>query len=263
MQTSVQDLSPAIQGMPADAGFRDIVSRTPGANVKQVTTITLSGVPNASAAYTVTVQGVPASYTTDASPTLQELYDGLIAALQGNAYIHNKTVVVTGNGSTVMTLTAVEAGVPFTAAETADPGNNMVLATPTPNVTGNPIPFGFGLAQSLTNAAQAVLPSATGFLFAGVAVHKQKAQQNAVEAARYEAGESVSVLKKGRIWVWSEQAVGPGDPVYLRHTANGANVPGQFRKDADTARADQITTGARWASITTGAGLALLEVNIP
>jgi hypothetical protein len=122
------------------------------------------------------------------------------------------------------------------------------------------IDFGVGLA--IANTGLVALPAAASFVFDGVSIMKHKAQSNADNLAKYDAREAISVLRKGRIWVYSEQAVNPTLAVYLRHTANGGNTPGNFRVDADTAKADQITT-AKWVSVTTGAGLAILEVNLP
>lgn len=123
------------------------------------------------------------------------------------------------------------------------------------------IGFGVGLVQTAVEG-QTALPSATGFVFEGVSVQTNKPVQNATGEAQYDAGEEITVLRKGRIWVYAEVAVAVNDPVFLRHTVNGALVPGDFRNDADTARADQITN-ARWITATTAAGLAQIEINIP
>lgn len=83
----------------------------------------------------------------------------------------------------------------------------------------------------------------------------------AATTADYVDGEEVPVLSMGGIWVYSEQAVTDGAPVYLR-TASGAGgaVLGAFRTDADTATAvlvpgayfkrDSAAAGAAWAEFT-------------
>jgi hypothetical protein len=78
----------------------------------------------------------------------------------------------------------------------------------------------------------------------------------------YPAQYAFSVMRKGTVWVWSEQAVSPTDQVFVRAIASGDEKPGNFRKDADTANAAQLK-GARFASTTTGAGLVLLEIDLP
>jgi hypothetical protein len=122
------------------------------------------------------------------------------------------------------------------------------------------ISFGFGLA--ILSTGLVAVPSSTGFTFVGIARQKHKSTPNSTAVAQYDIGEAISIVRKGRIWVESEQAVNPTLSVFLRHTVNSALVPGNFRVDADTAKADQITN-AKWVSVTTGAGLAILEVNQP
>lgn len=257
-QLDYNDLAVAIEGGLADAGFHDSISRSPGANVAQVSTITVDTAVN-STAYQFVVNGVPINFTSDASATIAEIHAGLLAAAQGSAFLKN--VVTFAGASPNITITADVAGVPFTVTES---DANLSLVATTANVTGNPIRFGRGLAEGLSQNL-AALPSATGFLFAGVSVQKQKSQANANDIAQYVSGEAVSVLRKGRIWVLAEQIITAiSDPVFLRHTTNaGTTAQGRFRKDADTARADQITN-ARWLTVTSAADqLAILEVNLP
>lgn len=137
----------------------------------------------------------------------------------------------------------------------ADAGDNDIIT----GVSAAAISFGYGLA--ILSTGLIAIPSATGFTPAGIAVQKNNAVLNASGLAQYAIGEAISILRKGRIWVYSEQAVNPTLPVYLRHTTNVALLAGDFRVDADTARAD-VLAGAKWLNVTTGAGLALLEINI-
>lgn len=59
-------------------------------------------------------------------------------------------------------------------------------------------------------------------------------------------GETANICTDGVVWVRAEEAMAIGDPVYVRHTANGAgkDVLGVVRNDADTANA-RLTKGAR------------------
>ncbi len=123
--------------------------------------------------------------------------------------------------------------------------------------------FGQGLA--VVGPDESAQPSATGFVFEGVALKVNLPLNNATGLAQYDANKAISVLRKGRVWVKSESIITNiiTNGVFLRHTVNGALIPGQFRIDADTARADQITT-ARWLTTTAAINqLALLEFNIP
>jgi hypothetical protein len=137
------------------------------------------------------------------------------------------------------------------------------------------IPVGVGLAYGGSVGSEGRvkvnIPSATGFVFMGISAftHKENSKNtdgfgvlNTSEVVEYRIGDDITVAKRSRRKVFSETAVNPTLPVFLRHTTNGALTAGNFRTDADTARADQVTQ-ARWVSVTTGAGLATLEIDLP
>jgi hypothetical protein len=125
-------------------------------------------------------------------------------------------------------------------------------------------PFGVAMVAGTDPVTQAKLPTATAQVFLGIAVHKHRDPVDRDDASTtgIEDGDTMSLLTKGRVWVRVEEAVAPGDAVYFRHTQVGAEQAGAFRNDADGGDADQITS-ARWASVATGAGIALLEINVP
>ena len=76
----------------------------------------------------------------------------------------------------------------------------------------------------------------------------------------YPIGQAVSIMRKGRVWVWTEEAVTPASTPYCRYAAGaGGTVIGRFRASADTATAAAVP-GARFMT-TAGAGsLVLLEI---
>jgi len=77
------------------------------------------------------------------------------------------------------------------------------------------------------------------------------------------AKSAVPVVDKGYIWVVVEEAVSRGADAFARHTVNGGlDQLGAFRSDADTANAVAVPN-ARFESSTTGAGIALLAINMP
>ena len=182
---------------------------------------------------------------------------------------HTGVITFTAGGAGEIIATAAVAGVPFSITWVNEtlmgvPGTPVLAsAATTANVTGNPIPFGRGVIEGATPPL-GVLPSVTGFLFAGIARHKAKVAPNDGTGAKYEAGEAISVVRKGRVWVLAEDVITLTSDVYLRHTLGAADqLPGRFRTDADGSDADQISN-ARWVSITSGANeLAQLEINIP
>jgi hypothetical protein len=77
-------------------------------------------------------------------------------------------------------------------------------------------------------------------------------------------GRMENYVDNGCVWVVCEEAVDLKDPVYVRHTANGAGKlqPGAVRNDADTATC-VLLKGAKFDSTTTGPGIVKVWVNLP
>jgi hypothetical protein len=79
--------------------------------------------------------------------------------------------------------------------------------------------------------------------------------------------EGCSVLSHGIVWVTAESNVAKGDPVFARHTPNGAGklTLGALRNDGDAAAgvdtARQVP--ARWYTTATAGNLAAVELNLP
>ena len=140
------------------------------------------------------------------------------------------------------------------------------------------IPVGRVVVFDTTNGKVKLPAAATDILDAnsesrpveGVIVHSQAIESQAANTLgvaganvpAYPANYEFSVLRKGVIWVWAEEAVTITDQVFVRHTAAGNEKPGNVRNDAATVTC-ALLKGARFASVTTGAGLVLLEVNLP
>lgn len=74
----------------------------------------------------------------------------------------------------------------------------------------------------------------------------------------YAAKDDVAVLRRGRIWMWTENAATQGNPVYVRCTAASGKPNGQVR-DGTTTNFVQHPTAVFMTS-TSGAGLVLVEV---
>ena len=83
----------------------------------------------------------------------------------------------------------------------------------------------------------------------------------------YPDKETVNVLSKGVVWVYTTAAVDLTDSVRFHKLDNTGTVAGayigRFTKTAITGKTVKCDYGARWLSKTGGAGLALLEVDIP
>lgn len=143
--------------------------------------------------------------------------------------------------------------------------NDDSFAIPLSNGAAAAVGFGIMVRRDVTNPEdQFDVFSATGQDPVGVLVHTQAQQNpNLADPLGVDLLEPASVLRRGRVWVAVEEAVAVGDPVFFRHTAGGGGSEiGAFRNDADTATCDQVTQAA-WLQGSAGAGVALLELNIP
>lgn len=129
------------------------------------------------------------------------------------------------------------------------------------------IMVGKGVVKVVGKDDQVQLPDATDNTLFGVAMFTQSLEGDLPgvdEYPSYPANDVVNVLRRGSIWVYCETAFDPDtDDLYLRHTTNGALVPGDFRNDADTANAVQITGNFQVRNTLSAAGLLLVELNKP
>lgn len=97
--------------------------------------------------------------------------------------------------------------------------------------------IGFGLMVRQGTAAEQLQNfSAAGQDALGVTVHAhtEKATGTGIAAEIVASGGKGGVLRRGRIWVATEEAIAITDGVFFRHTASGGNtVIGRFRTDLD------------------------------
>lgn len=128
---------------------------------------------------------------------------------------------------------------------------------------GGDIPFGRAVVRG-TGDDQAKLPTATGQLFVGITEMTTAWAENGSGLHLYEQYREMNIIDFGSVWVYTEQAVQPGDPVYFRHTAAAAplDVVGRFRKDASGGDADLIQ-GATFETTTAAGGIAQIKLNAP
>jgi hypothetical protein len=125
------------------------------------------------------------------------------------------------------------------------------------------IPFGRAVVRG-TADNQCLLPTATGQDFLGITEMTTAWAENSSDLHLYEQYREANIIDFGEVWVYTEQSVVPGDPVYFRHTAEASplNVLGRFRKDASTANADLIQ-GATWETTTAAGGIGKIKLNAP
>jgi len=112
---------------------------------------------------------------------------------------------------------------------------------------------------------QCKVPAATGDVTGGkvkgVSIY-EPARGKRASGYDFDTYDSISILRKGLIWVLSEDTIVQDAALFVRFTANGGNLPGNFRSDADTDKAVALP-GAKVVKGRTGAGLILIEVNLP
>ena len=255
----------AVEGLVAnsrDAQFDTLTNQA----VAQVTTIVITA--DDSQIYTVTIDGVISSFTSDASATIAEIAIGLQAAIEANTFVTAATASI--DGSDQLILTGLATGVPFTESDTAA-GSGDLVATLTTAAVGD-IDFGRCVVQGGSDDLCA-LPQAAGDIVAGITPfeHVESVDGNlpadtneVVRTQNYKANGTVNIMRRGVIWVIVEEAVTKGAAVYARHTPSGANVTrGLFRTDADTASALLVPTAVFKTAQATPGGFAQVEINLP
>lgn len=103
-----------------------------------VQTITVAGSPTSSHEFTVTINGIDCSYTSDGSATSQEVVDGLTAAINNEPGVR-ATVRAVATSSTVVTVTGITPGVTFTMT---DADGDLTCAVVTAAASADAIEFG-------------------------------------------------------------------------------------------------------------------------
>lgn len=133
----------------------------------QVTTIAVPASVDNSTAYLVTLDGVTATYTSDASATQAELGAGLVAALAAEPGARGQMTAAYSGGT--LTLTGTYAGVAHTVSVSGGTGSN-ILGTPSTTTSasmGTSVPFGVAVQSqgyvSGTSVKSGGSPVTTGF----------------------------------------------------------------------------------------------------
>jgi hypothetical protein len=246
--------------------FRDIVTGVAAEEGQpEITDIVFAGTwaPNDDVACTIMGISVPTTNIVGATPTAAR--NEHLATLLANADVQ-AVAICEAISTDTLRITSREIGetgryfnLHPTAGETTAGDGTAVATTTQQEAPAALVEFGMGLALDTTDdrGKRVVVPTATAFIFAGVSVMTHAEDNRTLPGDEAIAPtKSINLLKKGYIYLVCEDGCDPGDPVYLRHTVNGANTPGHFRTDADTARADAIT-GARWVTGAAAGGLAV------
>lgn len=96
-----------------------------------------------------------------------------------------------------------------------------------------------------------------------VATQTQESLRDALNP-HYIANTALNILRRGAIWVVSEQdVVAYTSRLYVRYTVNGGLIPGSFRTDADGGKAAEVTAKVRPVTTATAGNPFKIEVNLP
>jgi len=258
MQTTVESaMTIGLPGQLADLANNDIVSRVNGSKETHLITVTAANL-----ATTLTVNSTGFTVNVGAATlTVAALGALLVAAINA--------------GSEPVTATDLEDGTFYVRADvhgtafTTTGTTNCSTATVIENE--DTIEFGKFVTEDtwtgLNDAAHLPLSAAEitdAKLGVGVTVHTQALEQAASGSTNvgYAAYSSMSVIRKGRVYVGVEDAVTKGGGVYVRYTASGSYTIGSFRSDEDSGKA-ALLPGARYARAAAAGGIAILELNNP
>lgn len=116
---------------------------------------------------------------------------------------------------------------------------------------------GMGVILGTDKTKQVKLAAATTAVVAGIALLQAKEQDDDGNVI-YKDTDTVPVLNKGRAWVPVTGAVTAGNSAYL--VFSGADK-GKWAAAAGSGPIASVITGARFITSTTGAGLAVVELN--
>lgn len=122
---------------------------------------------------------------------------------------------------------------------------------------GTTLEYGLAATYGTNPDEQVKSLSAITEKISGVLVHEHREEGELLDK------EGVSLMRQGEIWVKTEEAVVPGDAVFVRAVAVDPERAGAFRKTADGTDTIDLSAHARWESSAGVGELALLSINLP
>jgi hypothetical protein len=142
--------------------------------------------------------------------------------------------------SAVQTTVSVNPAAGFPGLEYDDSASDVVTLIATVA-----IPFGRLVYESAEG--KCALPTATGNVTGGK-TYIAMIDHNKPSGVGYEVGDAVRCMKRGRVWVATEEQLAFGDTLFARFAAGTAATLGAFRNDADTATASTPTNMSLYKS---------------
>jgi hypothetical protein len=232
-------------------------------NVAAVRTIVITAVN--STVYSVTVNGVTASYTSDGSATAAEIRDGLAAAALASPFFSAVASLLASGSDLVLREIA-----PALGAMTVALSANLAATVNVAHQNEQNIPAGVIIQL---DTAQVVgdgplpgkMADAAGDQVLGVTLLEQEyVEFTQPGIAVYPPYRAMSVVKRGSLLVPVETNVLPTDIPCFRVTANGALTQlGALRAGTDSGNAVALTGVARFKEAALAGALVELAINLP
>lgn len=265
----------ALEGLLVSSA-RDGIITMPNAGGKaaKVQTVTPTVTTQAATTYSLreTLTGQTVSVTSDATPTATEVCNLLRTAIRANAVL-NGLMVVSGTATLIATARTSGLAGNFNFVDNAS-GQALTVADTTAAAENSVIPFGRLLVQAPgTSRGVKVIDGdpSTSLILKGISQYTEAAittQGIGVTTVEGYAGDiPINTVRKGRIWVYTWEAVNESSPV---HVYKAGTKAGQFRASADgsdtvelVATAGTYAGALSFAGKTTGAGLVEIDINLP
>jgi len=235
-----------VQGQVTRSGEKFIDSKANSSLQKETYTVT-----SADTTTTVTINSVEYTFTeTTGSQTTTDIAAAIVALINAAAI-----GVTASNAANVITVKANTVGTGFTGAATANCSKAVI------NNNAAAIDFGLFVCIDADNSDNCKLPAVatdiTGNRGRGFTVLSH-ARENS--DGGYSLNRAVEFISQGCIAVKAEEAVAPGDSVYVRFSGTG--TIGAVRNDDDSATA-ALLGGAYVLSYDSTSGLAEIQINKP
>lgn len=187
-------------------------------------------------------------------------------AITLNAVVMTPIVFATSHAATMAAIAAAVLAEPNIASATVSDANSRTLTVISDEgevVTMDSFVVTLGASQ-----ATATIVNGTQDGLYGIALRTQNkpnllSATGSNGAAPYYEGEPVSMLSRGRAYVYVDQDVDADDPVYCRFVEGATDsLIGRFRKDDDSGEAFLVADAVFRVGASDG-GLAILEINKP
>lgn len=257
-----RNMRPGFPGMLYTGGIKEtLTALNDDPRAQQVVSFVVTALATSG---TLTIQNIEFSVADQAD--VAAVADALAAAVNAEPLV-NGLVIAESDGVDTVTVTARLGGVGFTFAD--DGGTTTTATEDQANAEAAPINFGRAVVESGEardgERLCKLIDTSTVSSILGIAHYSAQQEKPRPTGlfdeteAFYPGGSAVNILRSGMIYVETEGDVAVGDPVYVRHAADGAlDQLGIFAGASGTGLA-QISN-ARWKQGTRD-GVAVLQVN--